>query len=71
MKTPKEKAKELVEKFTDIENKYKEYTDFKQAKQCALTAVDEMINYLLASDWTVINNKAKYWQEVKTKINNL
>jgi DNA-binding protein H-NS len=43
MKTPHEKAKELVEKFTDIENEYNEYSDFKQAKQCALIAVDELI----------------------------
>ena len=38
--TPKEKAQELVEKFTDIENEYNEYSDFKQAKQCALIAVE-------------------------------
>lgn len=49
MKTPKEKAKELI-------NKYRNYVDYedaildfqectlKNAKQCALIAVDEIIN---------------------------
>jgi hypothetical protein len=39
-----------------------------QIKQCALIAVDEIINYLLDSDWALINNKAKYWQEVKEEL---
>lgn len=65
--TPKEKAIELVEKFTDIENAYNEYSDFKQAKQCALIAVDELIN-----QQEKYNNgsfyPSKYWQEVKKEI---
>lgn len=61
----KEKAIELVEKFTDIENKYKEYTDFIQAKQCAIIAVDEIINnYPIEYD-------TDYWQEVKSELLNL
>jgi len=73
--TPKEKAEELVEKFTDIENKYNEYSDFKQAKQCALIAVDEIINTLdserikYSSDYCFEENK--YWTEVKQEIEKL
>jgi hypothetical protein len=63
--TPKEKAIELVEKFTDIENEYNEYSDFKQAKQCALIAVDEIlsvINY---------NSEMHFWIKVKKEIEKL
>jgi hypothetical protein len=44
--TPKEKAKELVEKFKDlvmIDYRGDEEPIFKLQKQCALIAVDEMI----------------------------
>tara|TARA_R110000803_G_scaffold15626_3_gene43034 strand:+ start:1041 stop:1250 length:210 start_codon:yes stop_codon:yes gene_type:complete len=66
--TPKEKAKELVDRF----NEHIEYdTNFKdetiKAKKRALICVDE-----------VINDRAKrgkinftYWQEVKQEINKL
>jgi predicted SPOUT superfamily RNA methylase MTH1 len=66
--TAKDKAKELVDKYWN----YSPGTlFFEDAKECALIAVDEMINYLLDSDWALINNKAKYWQEVKQEIQNL
>ena len=73
MKTPKEKAKELVEKFTDIENEYNEYSDFKQAKQCALIAVDEIIEILsfdLGHDNTA-RYLCEYLKEVKSEIEKL
>jgi hypothetical protein len=66
--TTKEKAQQLVyafEAFTDCEN------ELEFAKECALIAVDEIINYLLDSDWALVNNKAKYWEEVKQEILNL
>lgn len=71
---PKEKALELVDKFRDIENKYKEYTDYKQAKQCALIVVDEifkLLNDIWLDSFTMgeSNNKFyNYWQEVKKEI---
>lgn len=59
--TPKEKAKELVEKYdltlTYLESKSK-------AKQCALIAVDEII---LSSNYFEIY----YWKEVKQEIEKL
>ncbi len=61
--TPKEKAKELVEAmaFSCRECDYEA-----KAKQCALIAVDEIINVIIGSyDYELEN---KYWQEVKQEI---
>lgn len=66
--TPKEKAEEIVDKFIDIENKYKEYTDFIQAKQCALIAVDEIQN----TKAVYVNDvEYDYWEQVKQEIEKL
>jgi hypothetical protein len=60
--TPKEKAKELVDKMYGV-------TDY-QAKQSALIAVDELIK-----QEEKYNNgtfyPSKYWQEVKQEIEKL
>ena len=63
--TPKEKANELVDRFRlnvlDYENNG--LNSFK-AKQCALIAVNEMIEHCnYANKW--------YWQEVKQEIEKL
>ena len=65
--TPKEKAKELVDKFTlylgtDV-NGEECYVDIIESKRCALICVDE-INI-------VTNYEVKYWKEVKQEINEL
>jgi hypothetical protein len=62
MNSPKEKAKELIAKYDCINfeiSAYKNWVD--AAKQCALIAVDEVIEYThrLYLD---------YWQEVKKEI---
>ena len=74
----KEKAIELVEKFTPLV----EYWDFcnnelrinedilKDAKQCALIAVDE-ISKAVESDWSFMERKQNFWQEVKIEIEKL
>jgi len=54
--TPKEKAKELVDKFYEI---LPYWVNEQDAKQCALIAVDEILK-------DTIN--IYYWQEVKTEI---
>ena len=70
--TPKEKAEKLVDSFlTASFGVMEEYipVPYAFAKQCALIAVDEIIN-----EW---NNeggriaKKNYWQEVKQEIENL
>jgi len=73
--TPKEKANELIEDFAEI-IPHIEYgvlmeRNWKTAKQCALIAVDEIIqqnNIWIAHVGKGTNN---FWKEVKEEINNL
>ena len=71
--TPKEKANELYSKYDDLLNK-----DFgnpivfdNQIKQCALIAVDE----ILEMDLPILEEDADefydYWEQVKKEINKL
>jgi hypothetical protein len=68
--TPKEKAKELFDKYENYTNGW----DFlKDAKQCALIAVEEIIN-LPINEWCQITETyedTEYWLEVKQEINKL
>jgi hypothetical protein len=86
--TPKEKAIELVEKFNNYcsyewwegNNGHKE-----NMKQCALIAVDELINevYNISHQYTAVYNnetkfynytdskELKFWKEVKHEIEKL
>jgi len=79
--TPKEKAIELVDKFyqtTPNESWInqpiglkKEYKAWEQSKQCALIAVDEILN-LEPPELSYLEPFSKsYWQEVKNEINQL
>ena len=75
--TPKEKAKELIEKFKPMCLNVKDtgiinglatvmnddVINFYSAKECALIAVEELIR----ADWQC----EPYWQEVKHEIENL
>lgn len=63
--TPKEKAEELVNRFIYRRTDYVEIDD---AKQCALIAVDEILDNNLWFKDEVNNN---YWQEVKHEIEKL
>jgi hypothetical protein len=67
----KEKAEELVLKFLRVENNTPEWFNTHIAKQCALIAVEEILQELENIDdgQTVI--PYDYWQQVKTEINNL
>jgi hypothetical protein len=66
--TPQEKAKELVEKFIPHTRVFHEALGWEDyidsAKQCALIAVDELIEH---TDWT----EANYWMQVKQEIEKL
>ena len=65
--TPKEKAKELVDKFAKIDG-YQDSIDLSKCdyeKQCALIAVDEILNIKsVDKDYDLSN----YWEEVKQEI---
>lgn len=74
--TPKEKAKELVDKFSEyahtefVYNRggYQAESQFQNAKQCALIAVNEIWNELESAR---VFEEYNYWQEVKQEIENL
>jgi hypothetical protein len=59
--TPKEKAKELVEKMA-IYHWTTDVCDYEGAKQCALIAIHEILKETL---------DIHYWQQVKTEIEKL
>jgi hypothetical protein len=69
----KEKAKELFYCFTKCKDKSNSYyvtPIIEDAKQCALIAVDEIINSW-DSDLYKDCGSSIYWQEVKQEINKL
>jgi hypothetical protein len=64
MQTPKEKANRLVADFIKHSRAEKDIKPIQSAKQCALIAVDEILEICrLERDW--------YWEEVKTEIEKL
>ena len=86
--TPKEKAEELVGKcfdtFINDEDEHYVGTAWKLSKQCALIAVDEILNsnpytYIekggsdSRGDWSYkeAQSNKKYWEEVKQEIEKL
>jgi len=77
--TPKEKVKELVDRFrefadgTDIKtDRYSPNIEKQNAKQCALIAVDEILKEIDDNYDTLHSaDRKKYWQEVKKELENL
>ena len=76
--TPKEKAKELVDKFFEYSYRVKWDIDknkwehnFDQSKQCALIAVEEIKEAIFWHPFESPNFQLEYWQEVKQEIEKL
>ena len=78
--TAEEKAMELHEKFLLLvdcgDNRYTTTIQEKNAKECAIIAVDEIINYLDDNDLYVsgetnTNEIIDYWQDVKNHLNKM
>ena len=65
--TPKEKAEELVGRYAIKSYQLKLGISFDFDKQCALIAVDEILNLC----WNGNETAKKYWQEVKNEIEKL
>ena len=63
--TPKDKAKELVDKMYQYQWR-KDTIEFRNAKQCALIAVDELIEQYIGRPFAVI-----HWVKVKQEIEKL
>ena len=72
--TPKEKAKELVNKFIPFVDTY-HYGFLVKNKQCALIAVDEILDIIEDDGFTFAEYHDKktieYWFEVKQEIEKL
>ncbi len=68
MLTPKEKAKELVEKM-HIESDIIYVMSKAQAKKCAIKLVDEILNYIniMNKDFN-LNLSSNDWKKVKEEI---
>jgi len=76
--TPKEKAQELVDKYrttirkADVYNNLASEDEIYLAKECALIAVDEILDddmYDMSQE--LFENRINYWEEVKQEIENL
>lgn len=66
--TPKEKAKELVYKFyPSVQWKLGQEDCLDRAKQCALIAVDEVLNLC----WGGNKIGIKHWEDIKHEIEKL
>ena len=65
--TSQEKAKELVFKFEDT---MEFSTPQRFAKECALIAVDEVLNSL-DYDYILFKQQSEYWNNVKQELENL
>jgi hypothetical protein len=73
--TPKEKAQELIKKFsfnTRCFSETKGWEDsFFDAKECALIAVDEICEAINWHEFEVPNEEFNYWNRVKLEIQRL
>jgi hypothetical protein len=69
--TPKDKAKELVDKMWNIDERYGSI-GFHEAKQCALICVDEICEAIKPIRYGLdYINKRDDWDEVKEEIKKL
>jgi hypothetical protein len=69
--TPKEKAKELVEKMIIYHSP--DDKDYEAAKDCALIAVDEILDlkHIVTLRRNMHEMELEYWDEVKQEIEKL
>lgn len=66
--TPKEKAEELIDKFMPHSSGN---SNNNEAKECALIAVDEIIDAIDWHEYEVPNDQLKFWFEVIKEIEKL
>jgi hypothetical protein len=71
--TPKEKAEKLIEKYRFVEIPH--FTSMFEIKECALIAVDEILDIIEDDGFTFAEYHDKktieFWFEVKKEINKL
>jgi hypothetical protein len=68
--TPKEKAKQLIQKFEliDREQRYQDELNLFEAKQCTLICVDEILEIIRYHGTDIGKHSLKYWLDVKQEI---
>jgi len=70
--TPKEKAKELIDKYMGVDINYNEpmWVDKYGGKQCALIAVDEILDlkHIVTLRRNMHEMELEFWDEVKQEI---
>jgi len=70
--TPKEKAIELYQKYELLGRDFTRGVSMKEhSKQCALIAVDEIIDAIDWHEYEVPNDQLKFWFEVIKEIEKL
>lgn len=78
--TPKEKAEQLVDRYKNLHgHPTEQYLDSEDAKMCALTAVDEIIDEYWSNicnsgydyDFERWDMQRDYWIQVKYEIDNI
>jgi hypothetical protein len=70
--TPIEKAKELLEKMSYNDFDANHNCSYYVAKNCALIAVEEILNTLYSIPFgNALDNELEYWEEVKQEIEKL
>jgi hypothetical protein len=74
--TPKEKAEQLIKRFSKFswesqQNEFVKESVLNSAKQCALIAVDEILKQYLEYRGIDLQKSFDYWQQVKTEIEKL
>ena len=70
--SPKEKANILITKFIKHSRAEKDIKPIQSAKQCALIAVDEILDddvYDMSEE--LFENRINYWEQVKQEIEKL
>ncbi len=68
--SPKEKAQELYDKFLRYVPAEEEF-EHEYAKQCALIAVDEIIEAIDWHKFDTPNEEFQYWQNVKQELDKM
>jgi hypothetical protein len=66
--SPKEKAEILVAKFIKHSRAEKDIKPIQSAKQCALIAVDEILQMGIMAQSGEWNMAKEYWEQVKQEI---
>lgn len=77
--TPKEKALELIKKYSPLVTTWDCYNDvpvedeyiLRDAKKCALIAVDEIIEAIDWHEFETPNKQLEYYQQVKQELEKL